>query len=72
MYSHVIAVRYMKATPGESIILVAVSHVPELHVIEEGERGLVIGGAVTLVKLQSVIDSMVTRMPGTYESSHGY
>ena len=45
-------------------VLISPCHVPELNILEVNERGLVVGGAVTLNQLQVKLRELVQTMPG--------
>ena len=45
-------------------VLIAPTHVPELHVLEMTDRGLLVGAAVTLTDLWTKLQKLISSLPG--------
>lgn len=50
-------------------ILVSVTHIPELHVLEVHDEGLLIGSVVTIAQLEAKLKEIVKSLPG-YHKEH--
>ena len=53
----------------ESNVLLASSHLPELHKVEMGDEGLTVGSAVTVQQLKEELEKQIKQLPGDQDAS---